>query len=207
MLQLVWAVYGANQDSARILYFSALVKMMIGNFNDLLSPGWVRQLPSMSKETSTVNIDNLKVPSLNSFNEKGFSIQAAAYKEQLKNGINVSVNDKVVKMQPLSLLDLRLLDQRNEPYQVKKDCSEAMKQLVGYYYDSIMKLYKLIPDQQSFDVAVKANIVPLNLGISWLWWHHEIIEVLVASRIDQAGNADMGKETVELFGTLERQFR
>ena len=46
---------------------------------------------------------------------------------------------------------------------------------------------------------IKANIIPVNLGINCLWWHHEIIEVLVAGRIDQAWNADMGKDQLNFL--------
>ncbi|KAG2222654.1 hypothetical protein INT45_008318 [Circinella minor] len=208
MLHLVRVIYGANHDSERIIYFSDLVEIMIGDFNGLLFSGWIRLLPSTSKKTSTVNFNDLKVPSLGTFSEKGFSIQAAVSKKQLKNGISVSVTDKIVEMQSISLLDLRLIHRDDHRFHIQSNyCSGAMKQLIDYYYDSLMKLSKLIPDQQSFDIAVKANIISISLGIDWAWWHREIIEVMVRDRIDEKGNVDMGKETTELLRSLERKFR
>ncbi|KAI9258092.1 hypothetical protein BDA99DRAFT_561528 [Phascolomyces articulosus] len=209
MLHAVRMFYMDCQEPKKIEYFSELLELFIGDFNGRLRPGWVLKLPDMNKEELREwNISEKNIPSLYFFDRKGFSIQGVAPRKDLIQGVRVSVGDKTVEMQTISLLDIRLIDfysVKRKPYNVWVG-SEAMKQLMEYYVDHIIKISKLIPDRQSFEIAVKANIIPVNLRISWAWWHREIIQERAKEYENDNGTVDLSKETIDLLKYLDSKF-
>ncbi|KAI9251508.1 hypothetical protein BDA99DRAFT_203647 [Phascolomyces articulosus] len=104
------------------------------------------------------------IPSLYQLESAGFSIRPIPCLVE-NGGIRTYCSRKSVDIQIVTLLDLRYRDFNFPPN----------SNFRGYHADTLIKLARLIPNKQSFDVALATGIIPENLRIDWTFWNDHII--------------------------------
>ncbi|KAI9494744.1 hypothetical protein BDB00DRAFT_287028 [Zychaea mexicana] len=170
LYQMMLVLSGAAQHSRRarlgLDYFSDLVSYMFGEFHGTFS--WEcnndhHQAPPLLKDGNLQDLD-MDIPSLYQLHCAGFSIRPIPCLIK-DGGIRTYCPRKSVDIQIISPVDLRYRD-----FNFPKHSSFR-----GYHADALLKLARLIPDKQSFDVAMATGIIPENLQITYVWWNDHVI--------------------------------
>ena len=104
------------------------------------------------------------IPSLYQLECAGFSIRPIPCLIS-NGGIRTYCSRKSVDIQIITFQDLRYRDFNYPPDSIFR----------GYHADTLIKLARLIPNKQSFDVALATGIIPEHLRIDWLFWNDHII--------------------------------
>ncbi|KAI8137152.1 hypothetical protein BJV82DRAFT_636690 [Fennellomyces sp. T-0311] len=145
-------------------YFSEIVAYMVGEFHGTFNWNCNRQYQIPIEKPCKSEDLYIDIPSLHQLEQGGFSIRPIPCLLP-EGGIRTYYNRKSVDIQIVSLADLRYRD-FNFP-------RESLFR--GYHADTIIKLSRLIPDKQSFDVAISTGIIPEYLRVDWMWWNDHVI--------------------------------
>ncbi|KAI7858929.1 hypothetical protein BDC45DRAFT_553902 [Circinella umbellata] len=153
-------------------YFAEIAAYMFGEFHGAFS--WDcdnhYQVPTLLLPTN--HTDNCQepedlitdIPCLYQLECAGFSIRPIPCLVS-NGGIRTYCSRKSVDIQIISFQDLRYRDFNFPPDSIFR----------GYHADTLIKLARLIPNKQSFDVALATGIIPEHLRIDWLFWNDHII--------------------------------
>lgn len=81
-------------------------------------------------------------------------------------------HDGVVQIAKLSLLDLRY---NYKNFRSGPSDAFPIGWLEGYFADTMVTLYYLVPNHQSYQIAEKVGLVSECLHIDWKWWENNVI--------------------------------